>query len=263
MKSFTFALLASLVLSSNLVLASGTLVIVDIDDTLKESHVASTSAALLNAFRTDIPFWQMSSLLNALKANGARIAYVSTAPRTPMESYHRAFLDQNNFPVGDVFLPTIGNRKNYKLRTIREILSLDQPDTLIFFGDNGQEDPAIYGTIEAENPSTKVMTFIRWVYKDWTTGPFVHQIPFVTVGEVSLDLFDANFLTNQQAHVLLAVSLVTTVPPPDEDGNIVRRRGLNLPDWVDCTGFHLSLFPKADFMFEHDLLKSEVERRCD
>lgn len=263
MKSIAFAFFASVVLLSAHAFGSGTLVIVDVDDTIKESHVGVLSQALLNATRTDIPFWQMASLLGDLKAGGARIVYVSTAPRTPMESYHRAFLQQNGFPKGDLFLPGYGQRKDYKLRTIRDLLTFGQPETVIFFGDNGEQDPAVYGTIEAENPNLKFLTFIRWAYANWTVGPFLRQTPFVTVGEISLELFEAGFLSNPQTRMLLGASLFPATPPAERDGTIVPRKGLNLPDWIDCTGFHPDLSRFKDFAFQVEILQAEIERRCE
>lgn len=229
--------------------ASPLLVISDIDDTLKPTHVRSTLDKVANALRTDLLFPAMPELLRGLQQNGAEVYYVSAAPEALIGGAHRDFLSLNGFPDGELFLSP-GFTAADKLPTLRRILKKEKPRTVILFGDNGENDAVNSETLVRENPGIRFITFIRWDYEPGRYADFFpDQIPFVTAGDAALNLRSQGFLTDEQTKETLIGA------NPDV-------QTLGLPDWVDCQGYRANL-PAFPFDSEDaNQLEESLNARC-
>lgn len=195
------------------------LVISDIDDTLKVSHVLNPIYAASRIPNYTVRFTGMSELyqLLAIEPNTeTRFAYVSNAPESVaglhvLLNSHLSFLQHNNFPAGVLSLRKNFFDKNHKIEEIRKQVDLENPDIILFFGDNGQSDSAIYqeAVEEYKQKNIQMITFIHQVYKteksflDVSVIPEIgnkllaKQIGFVTPIEIALELNKKGLLSER------------------------------------------------------------------
>lgn len=252
-----------LVVSS--VASARTIVITDIDDTLKESHVLSTIGSVGNAFRHDA-FWAMPELMRVLAAKPeVKVFYVSNAPEWVMGASHRKFLSKNGFPPGELHLRRDNGKEDHKRLAIAAILNRERPDQVILLGDNGERDAEIYSGIAAGVGTGVVFhTFIRHSYSAKTGArPLqARQIPFVTAGEIAVHLLLRGLVTPGETRALINLSYRR--PGADWDRKESRHRGASLgfPDWFDCRDLR-AIFPRLPgLQSEALLLEAKIRVRC-
>lgn len=216
-----------------------TLVISDIDDTLKVSHILSKAGSVSSAFDDDSRFVGMAEIFNALRKEHQDIEfhYVSLAPEFLMSRKHQEFLQENGFPVTGLHMnPGITQDPELKQKVIRRLLSNKNPDLVIYFGDNGQFDAVVYNQMQQEFPRIPLVTYIREAYS--SKGESQHptmagQIGFVTSVEVALDLIQKNLLSETiypQIENLVLKRLL-------RDGTNERFGEMVFPGWQDCRDF--------------------------
>lgn len=246
MKKFVLAVL----LFPCFTFAAKTLVITDIDDTLKVTHVRSALHWLPESLETDSYFPGMPLLLQSLaEKEETEIIYVSNAPERLMRARHQAFLTRHRFPPGRLYLWPAVFQKGDKLPTLRKILQTTSATTVILIGDNGEKDPEVYDQITQEFPDLQFSTFIRWDYaRPKATELKQNQIPFVTAAEVAL------FLQPDLLSVEKTIANVLAVDSTDPT--------LGLPRWVRCTG-HRPLLPLiSEITTEILALEKRIASRC-
>jgi hypothetical protein len=237
LKQRLFQLLISLVLISTTAEAR-TLVISDIDDTLKLAAVKYTSKAIGYSFDDESGFLGMSALFNQIEAyspNEFEFHYVTKAPAWFMEKTHKAFLTRHSYPAGLYWPAESAGDDQHKLRVIRHLIAQLNPDRILFIGDNGELDAQVYNQIETEFPKINFLTFIRHVYSD-SVGDgrlSASQIGFLTPVEVSLELAIRGWL-DWSAIESIKQSIIPAVMRDfgrNDDGIV------SLASWQDCSQF--------------------------
>jgi hypothetical protein len=215
------------------------LVISDIDDTLKISHVASAVDALRSAFDDKSFFVGMPELFQDLAKSTADIEfhYVSLAPRFFMEQKHLNFLAKNNFPISELHMnPGTLQDPELKQKIIRKLLADKKPELVLYFGDNGQFDTLVYQQMTLEFPETASHTYIREVYSKFGSSKFPTQegqTGFVTSVELALDLIEKGLLP--AADYPAIEKLVFDQLKLESSRQLV---GLRIfPAWQDCRDF--------------------------
>lgn len=158
----TFKLLAAtlLLFSYSLEGFSKTIIITDIDDTIKKANSMGGVGGVYHFLRKK-PYSETRDLFNEIKkdetSRGNTIAYfyVSAAPSFTFDA--QEWLAKNNFPMGPSYLKTKengGETYAYKYRTIKTIieteLKKDSDLKIIFFGDNSQHDAKVYYDLNLE-----------------------------------------------------------------------------------------------------------------
>lgn len=222
-----------------------TIIISDIDDTLKMTHVNSSVDRIDEALKIDNVFYLMPDLLRQAKAD--KVFYVSNAPQSVMGNAHRRFLAHNQFPEGEVHLrPGIWSPKDKK-PVLREIINRELPSIVILLGDNAEQDPEFYAQIQTEYPGIRFITFIRWAYAPSTASSIKSgQIPFVSAGEIALHLDQRKLFNSDQVLGLVILSATN----------------LSLPAWLNCIG-HVPILPVREGMQEWtNKLRTAVNDRC-
>lgn len=171
-----------------------TLLVSDIDDTLKVSHIKSFTDSLASAFKTGPAFRGMADLYNLLATNSEiSIVYVTNAPKSVMEKSHTQFIAVNAFPKKEIYFFTGGDKENHKFNTISGLLKDNVYDSVILIGDNGEKDPISYHKIKEAFPLIHFQTFIHAVY-DEGTALGDDDVGFMNPGAISLLLCRAGFL---------------------------------------------------------------------
>ena len=192
-----------------------TLLVSDIDDTIKVSHILSLAAKLGRASDVTTPFRGMAPLYRLIKHQNPQntyIVYLSNAPQEiagmpALEYSHKTFLGFNEFPQGAVALRADLHDQNHKINELRRLMETENPELVLLIGDNGERDPEIYHQFYREYSSkARIVTFIHQLYS--TKAPFLtpgfiaqvgsrlypEQIGYVTPVEISLELKNRNIL---------------------------------------------------------------------
>jgi len=197
------------------------LLVSDIDDTIKVSHVLNKVGKFARAVDATTPFKGMAQLYQLIvnqNPSSTKVAYLSNAPKNigaipnapqaiagiPAASVtHQLFLDFNHFPKGELILREDLEDQDHKTKALRMLIEREKPDVLILIGDNGEHDVDFYRQATQEHAYMKnmqVLTFIHELYKTEAsfylpdfldeTGRevFPEQMGFVTPIEISLKL---------------------------------------------------------------------------
>jgi phosphatidate phosphatase APP1 len=152
---------------------SGTMVISDIDDTIKITQVTDSHSVLRNTFLE--PFRAVPGMPELYrgwaKTNHAEFCYVSASPWqlfSPLD----AFIHSNSFPVGpfflkkfrlkdETFLSVFQSPEQYKPGVIEPLLKQFPHRKFVLVGDSGEKDPEIYAALARKFPGQITRIFIR------------------------------------------------------------------------------------------------------
>lgn len=193
------------------------LLISDIDDTIKVSHVISykswSPSVLFRTWDSNTPFAGMASLYQlVLNENPGvnKVAYLSNAPSKDtgveyLQNSHEAFLRNNKFPQGQLILRDVIFDSDHKNKTIRKLVAEHNPTLVMMVGDNGEKDVDVYEQArqELEEQGIKSVIYIHQLYssrdKD-EVGKTLHlgQIGYATSVEVALDLHQKGLMAEAQ-----------------------------------------------------------------
>lgn len=218
------------------------LLVSDIDDTLKNSHVLDRSEMLANALRTDVAFKGLPLAYKAISLSHpeTHFAYVSNALELISKDSHQKFLKENQFPKGTTHFRESLFDQNHKFNTISALIQKENPQYIILVGDNGERDVEIYDAIKKAFPAKNILTIIHVAYnskaqdrekkgKELATG----QLPFVGVIDL-LSLLIKNNLISEQHMMSLATGYM---------GSFITEKSENkgsffVPKWIQCQDFN-------------------------
>lgn len=215
-----------------------TLIVTDIDDTIKASHVRNKVDSAANAFVTTIAFKGISEVYTrVLEDTDAEIIYVTNAPEALMSNSHGDFIKKNKFPAGKIYLRK-GHADYHKLNSIRNHLNNDTSiDRLIMVGDNGERDIKFYEEIakEYKDRLMTINTYIRIVYSEpYKVLPLAEgQKGFVSPLELLADLTVNQFVRIDQYYPL-AEELSKEIIAAKK---VVTKAPHYFPDWLTCKNF--------------------------
>lgn len=217
---------------------SRTLIVSDIDDTIKASHVRKKSDSAANAFVTTLAFRGMKETYEEVLANeGAEIIYVTNALDTIMNDSHSKFIKNNEFPKGKIFFRK-GSADTHKYSTIKNyLLSNLDIDKLILVGDNGERDILFYDQIaqEFKDRLTSINTYIRIVYSEpYKVLPLAeNQKGFVSPLELLADLTVSNFIKVERYYEIAGKQSQEILVAEKTDSKSPQY----FPSWLTCKGF--------------------------
>lgn len=218
-----------------------TLIISDIDDTLKAAHVRDNMEMVKNAFITTLAFKGMSeTFTEVLRNSETEIVYVTNALEWLMKASHTEFIGAN-FPLGKIYFRN-GSAETHKYNTIKRILKDPSIDRLILVGDNAEQDISFYHQISQEfQDRMEIHTYIRIAYALPTEVlPLKpNQKGFASPLELLADLTKNSFIPYERylnvaeklsQEILLAERTATNGPQ-------------YFPWWMNCRGFEPLSYP--------------------
>jgi hypothetical protein len=173
MRSFAMIL----VLFVSCVSQAKTVLVSDIDDTIKATNVRSIPGLIKNGLNLSNEFKGTSQLYGYIEDNmsaSSKFYYVTGAPESVVDVHH-AFLFVEWFPVGSVVnrLSLDQDTFEFKLGAITSVVEKEKPDLLILIGDNGEKDPDVYSKIKAD----RKIQLIHHVYdEEAVVGDFLTSI---------------------------------------------------------------------------------------
>lgn len=159
---------------------TGTSIISDIDDTIRDTHVLNTHEMLMNTFVRPlkaVPGMQ-PLYVSAAENPTLRIHYVSNAPHALYPLLHQ-FLTESNFPEGSIHPRAVslsGTAWNkafhadhidgHKAQVIETLMQDFPSRSFVLIGDTGEQDPAIYGALARKFPKRVRMILLHDVTGD-------------------------------------------------------------------------------------------------
>lgn len=137
-------------------------IISDIDDTIKESHILETTGIkqiIFSLFRGNYYRYEaiegMPQLYQQLNQPDTLIIYLTSTP-FQLTPFLLKFLRDNRFPEGPVFPRWLGYRKfTHKFRVLSKVLSQVENQKVYLVGDSGEEDLNIYRRVSETHPWNK------------------------------------------------------------------------------------------------------------
>lgn len=263
MKFVIIALLFTFSLSSH----GKTLVVSDVDDTIKLAHVRDYGDAVSYALDDESRFLGMSSLYFQILRDQpeSEIVYLSKAPAWAMEKTHRRFLDNGEFPHGQYIPRSDYDEDVHKLKTLRTLLSEIKPDKVILFGDNGEQDADVYAQIvnEYSGKGIEFYQFIHIVYSRNTfmeRGAVLHdgQVGFVTPIEVALELEKKYILRFSSVQ-----EIIKTLTPEILKQKFIEAKGVvAIPYFMNCSDFVWKWDDRLNQFAPLAELKLRLAKRC-
>jgi hypothetical protein len=262
-----------------------TIVISDIDDTIKLSHILDKTDAFKNVFRTENVFLGMNTAYQLLKAQDESIEffYVSNGPKIGVGELHKEFLEGHVFPdKQNAYFRSIGypDPQNpeetiwgldpeHKVKTISAIIESRKPDLVILVGDNGEQDPFTYDTIVKKFPNTKILSQIHMPYytdalDEQYRGKALQgqQEGFATSYDMILSWLDKGII---QEHAVVFFEEEFRKALAKED-KFEDEGAMALPDWTDCRNVNFDGAPILKLPTEvHNqalLTLTAVQERC-
>lgn len=240
---------------------SQTLLISDIDDTIKVSHIRSLKGAISNAFRTNNIFKGMADLYKATaKDSDAKIFYLTNAPEKILGYSHKLTLRNGKFPAGQLLLRKSGvSPDTHKVVELERLLTEYEPETVILLGDNGEKDIHFYKDTMMKFPKVKFVTFIRIAYSpDSMHTPRDGQYGFVSPFEIASKLYTEGLLSFRSIQHLYNIHA-----PAFLKEKLNKEKGpMYLPKWQTCKSHK---FDQSKDSFNHYLSKAvsrKINRVC-
>lgn len=243
----------------------------DVDDTIKVSHVLDPDSAIGNALKTGNVFRGMPYLYAMIGQynRGAAFFYLTNAPQLVFDRVHGRFLMQNDFPGGYLLLRRDIRDKEHKIRNLREIVSYHRGSTFVLIGDNGERDPAFYHQIRQEFPSERFIVFIREAYSsqhdeadDRGMRLFPGQIGFVTPLEIALKLEEEGLFHPELTEMLEQHYVPITLQNAIQEDRNGETGVLSFPNWIDCRDFQIPMRLRMRQTQLTQALVKRIEYRC-
>jgi len=157
----------------------GTIVICDVDDTIKISEVYISESRLLENifFNSQIGIENMKTLLTTIEDENSEVEfyYVSGSPKQLYQNINN-FIEKENYPQGFIYLrdfqlsPFTSSFYNFldsdstykhKVDIISELLEKFPRREFIFIGDSGEKNPEVYGSLMKKHSTQIKEIYIR------------------------------------------------------------------------------------------------------
>ncbi len=247
-----------------------TILVSDIDDTIKNAHILDKSESARNAFDVSNLVLGMGWAYQSLAETDPSIKffYLSNAPRFLMAKSHQKFLATHAFPSGPLFLRASLFEKEHKIKMLRTLIQLERPNTIILVGDNGERDIPIYNQARIEFPQVQFVTFIRMAYFTQSTEEsgvalMDQQTGFATSFELFSKWNQLGLINKDQLRSFVEAFKASLEA---EDGTGEGGRPMIFPEWLDCRDVTLEdslsdSFPPA-LHRDARITQVMIENRC-
>ncbi len=202
---------------------SRTIVISDIDDTLKKSNSMGYAGEQVFHFLRKVPYFEMRDLFNEIKENeksrGETIKFYYVSAARSFTFNAQKWLQKHHFPLGRSTLKERGEKRatyEFKYAVIKNIItdemrtldfSSNEPFEILMFGDNAQFDAVVYSNLVKElNLNAKI--YIRDVRTNATF--FDSTLPVDNISGVKYYFSEVELFKNIEFDYLTPALLART-----------------------------------------------------
>lgn len=185
--------------------ADSFIIVSDLDDTVKVTHVCSRNNMAFNAMASKLAFSGMPALYHSLLGenhHAGRLMFLSGSPSFLSDKIHD-FLEHAHFfrytltlrGVKEVFKAPLSD---FKMKKMKELYGASKGNSFILIGDDTQNDPEIYIDFSAR---TKKRNKVLAIYIRKITGRDLPKSStgFVTAYDIALREFKAGRLSETKA----------------------------------------------------------------
>lgn len=174
---------------------ASTLIVSDVDDTIKITNVLSKPELIINGLFKKNAFSGMSELYQKLNSSDTVIYYVSGSPHFIKEKVYY-FLEFNHFPEPQNLLLKKGSISTYdfKLASIRDLIKKYNPDKVILLGDDTELDPEVYDTLTKDAGARVEAIYIRAIRNRKLPNNILMKSFFSSVEVAVFELLKGNIL---------------------------------------------------------------------
>ena len=241
------------------------LVIANVEDTLKISHVQNFWDSLNYDTNNKKRYLGMSEALNILAAANpsARFVYLTRGTELVSGKIEREFLVNFKFPRGEFKDFNKGPYSTTRLADLRKVIQLSGAKKVIVLTHNGASDPAIFNTLAGEFKDIDFNQYIHLVYSTSSstevgTDLFTNQTGYVTSVELLVDWQQKGF-TGLTETVKFASSMVGKVIT--ENPEVSQEDEVAIPTFVNCDDFQWRWPVDGDFKVLAPL-REHLGHRC-
>lgn len=201
-----FIILTSVLVFSS-ILQAQTLVVSDIDDTLRLIHRRSWDMVEQadNATDNNKIFSGMKKILYSFNANGDKIHYVTAAPEI-LSGFGSVFLDYQLLPQRENYhyRPLLDGMASYKTQTILGLIAQIRPQKVILIGDNGEQDSQAYAEVQRQARGVQVYVYLHKLYgqNSFMDVPSRQNL-YLTGADLAVQLAAEQLITENQAQSIL------------------------------------------------------------
>lgn len=199
---------------------AGTIIISDLDDTIKITHVASAASATYNGIFKKKVFTGMPEFLNEARSYTEELHILTASPGLIKKSVLRT-LNSNDIQFDSVAFKNPLKREGkieYKVRKISEILSQSE-NSVILLGDDVDKDPEIFQEVTKLYPTRVLAVYVHVVRgREIPAGSTIYW----TAGDLALRELSAGRMSAESASRVLET--------------IINEENLNsvIPNFADC-----------------------------
>ena len=169
------------------------IIISDIDDTIKESHILETTGfkqIVSSIFRGNYYRYEaiqgMQELYQSLNRPDTLIVYLTSTP-FQLTPFLLKFLRDNRFPEGPLFPRWLGYRRfTHKYRVLSKVLSQVEHQRVFLVGDSGEQDLQIYRRISDNPQFSPCISKILIRHVPGTQIPILHESKEVLYSSISI-----------------------------------------------------------------------------
>ncbi|HEY8271947.1 MAG TPA: phosphatase domain-containing protein [Pseudobdellovibrionaceae bacterium] len=241
-----------------------TLVIVQVEDTLKLSHVQNFWDSLNYNTDTKQRFIGMNAALSELARKNAAstFAYLTQGPEMAAGEAEMEFISVNGFPRGQ-FVPYSNNAdRDTQMKVLRKLIKTSNPARVILMSHNGGLDPEIFHGIAMEFKDIYFLQYLHVIYSitsptEMGSSLFLEQTGFVTAVELLVD-WQLKGLVGLKETITLAQLLIPKIVYENLDSPGIVEYGV--PRFVNCDDFQWKWVAKNDYSFLVSLRDHLIER---
>lgn len=242
------------------------LVVVNVEDTLKISHIQDFWDSLNYNMDYKKRFMGMNAALNILAKNnpGYSFVYLTRGTELMAGKIEREFILNNNFPRGDF---KAFNRENQdpiaRMNSLRKLITASSAQKVILMSHNGGKDPEIFNKLAAEFKTPQVLPYVHVVYSTSSiveigTSLFPEQTGYVTSVELLMDWQQKGLVELTEALKFATVMVKRVVA---EDPELKKLEEYSIPPFVNCDDFQWRWATDGEFQVLAPL-REHLIKRC-
>lgn len=242
-----------------------TLVVVNIEDTLKVSHVQHFWDSLNYNNDTKKKFLGMEGALNLLlqQDSATQFYYLAQGPELMAGLAEREFIKRNDFPKGRFLRYRRHSSSGERLGLLRSLMEQTKPTQVIVISHNGGPDPEVFNDLASEFSEIAFKQYFHIVYStssltELGSGLFPYQIGYVTAAELVAD-WRMRELTRPAQSLRFSRDLVKKVLGSGQ--GVGQGSELVTPDFLLCDDFQW-IWPTAGDYQYLTALRDYLRNRC-
>lgn len=242
-----------------------TLVIVNVEDTLKIAHVRNFWDSLNYASDSRKRFMGMSAVLNVFAHNNPsfRFVYLTQSTELIAGKTEIEFLKKNDFPRGEYRTYGLNFDNTSRLEVLKGLVSQSSINRVIFLSHNGNQDVGVFHELSLAFPKILFLSYLHVVYSTSSSSElgsvlYPDQTGFVTSVELLVD-WQQKGLVDFTEMVELTRSLIPRIL--SEDVAATGGSEYSIPSFVNCDDFQWRWSILGDYQFLAPL-RDHLRVRC-